>query len=573
MSDNDTDNHQDRPPRPTLEDLYGLSGDDEVPKTPLSPTEPVSTDQPAGQPPSPSESVSRPSPSPPAASLGGPLKDYHLAGPPVVSKTETTPPPPPQPLSYLEQFTKEEASLEGSPAEEISPPSPEFLERPGLSRLKKLLPFALGSLVLLFFLIFAFRLLKNLPFFAPVKPLDLTYWGLWEPEAVIQPLIDEFEKQNSGITIDYQKQSHLQYRERLQSALAQQEGPDIFRIHNTWYPMFKNHLAPAPSAFFTPQQIQEDFYPLVAADFLKNDRLVALPLGLDFLVLFYNIDLFDQAGLSLPRTWNEFRATSQKATRKTAAGQIQVAGAALGTASNVEHWQDILSLMMLQNGVDFSRVDATILPDGSNAGVDVLNYYVSFAQGQNRTWDETLPNSTLAFAGNQLVFYFGPSWEVFTFLEANPDLNFALAPVPQLESPGVNFASYWAEAVNNKLDPKAQEAAWKFLSFLAKPESLQKLYQNASQTRLFGPIYPRPALAASLQADPLASVVVAQAPTARSWYLVSRTRDGDTGLNSRLSKYFEDAVNAVLRGQSAQSALKTVAAGLNQILSAYETSP
>jgi hypothetical protein len=38
-------------------------------------------------------------------------------------------------------------------------------------------------------------------------PITLTYWGLWEPESVIQGAIAEFEKENPNIKIDYRKNS------------------------------------------------------------------------------------------------------------------------------------------------------------------------------------------------------------------------------------------------------------------------------------------------------------------------------------------------------------------------------
>src|SRR3989344_8224493 len=75
------------------------------------------------------------------------------------------------------------------------------------------------------------------------QPIELTYWGLWEPTSVMQPLIDEYQTTNPNVKITYIFQSPREYRERLQNALSQAKGPDIFRIHNSWIPMFKSQLA------------------------------------------------------------------------------------------------------------------------------------------------------------------------------------------------------------------------------------------------------------------------------------------------------------------------------------------
>ena len=116
---------------------------------------------------------------------------------------------------------------------------------------------------------------------------------------------------------------------------------------------------------------------------------------------------------------------------------------------------------------------------------------------------------------------------------------------------------------------KNKDAAWEFLKFLSSKESLEKMYQNAAKLRLFGEPYPRSDMASLLTSDPILGALVLQAPNAQSWYLASRTFDGPTGINSQISKYFEDAVNAVNSGTQADKALVTTAEGVKQVLSQY----
>jgi len=58
-----------------------------------------------------------------------------------------------------------------------------------------------------------------------------------------------------------------------------------------------------------------------------------------------------------------------------------------------------------------------------------------------------------------------------------------------------------------------------------------------------------------------------QAAKAKTWYLCSRTFDN--GINDRMIKYFEDAVNAVNTGKAAKEALATTATGVSQLPSQY----
>jgi len=205
---------------------------------------------------------------------------------------------------------------------------------------------------------------------------------------------------------------------------------------------------------------------------------------------------------------------------------------------------------------------------------DALTFFSVFSSVDG-VWDATLPPSTAAFAAGKLAMYFGPSWRTFEIKIQNPNLKFKTFPVPQLpkttpNEPDISYASYWVEGVWARSKNKA--AAWDFLKFMSQKDSLEKLYQNEAKVRQFGEPYPRADMASLLSADPILGALMNQAPDAQSWYLQSRTFDGPTGINSQISKYFEDAVNAVNSGTPADKALETVVSGVSQVLSQYGTS-
>lgn len=392
-------------------------------------------------------------------------------------------------------------------------------------------------------------------------PVTLTYWGLWEPEAVYNQVIADYQRSHPNVTIKYQKQSPISYRDRLTGAIASESGPDIIRIHNSWLPMLKNSLAAAPESTYSFSAFKNTFYPVHSQDLIFQNKVYALPLEIDTLGLYINEDIFRNGGAEIPTDWDEFLAAARKLTVRDSSGRIKTAGAAMGTASNVDHWPEILALMMLQAGVDLNtQVD-------SDDAAQALGFYSAFATGE-KIWDETLDNSTLAFANGQLAMYFGPSWRFFDIQAVSPDLNFRVLPVPQLTggSP-VNYASYWAEAVSKKSRNPA--VAWDFLKYLSSKEVLTKIYSAQSQLRSFGEPYPRKDMAPLLTPDSPVGLFVAAVPTAQSWYLASATADGDTGINSRLNNYFADAINSMLRGSDARSVLATVQQGISQVLEQY----
>jgi multiple sugar transport system substrate-binding protein len=393
------------------------------------------------------------------------------------------------------------------------------------------------------------------------QAVTLTYWGLWEPEAIYQTVIPDFQKTHPKVTIKYLKQSPQNYGSRLATALAGNSSPDIVRLHNTWVGNLKNYLSPAPASIFTNSSFKNTFYPVAASDLIVNSQILAVPLEYESLALYVNEDILRSSGREVPTIWDGdsgFLATARKLTVKDSNNRIITSGAAMGTASNTDHWQDILSLMMLQAESNLTK------NPGSDQAAGALNYYAAFATG-DRTWDETLENSTLAFANGKVAMYFGPSWRYFDLKAINPNLNFKIYPVPQLAGgTTVNFASYWAEAVSKK-SPN-QKIAWEFVQFLSSKDTLAKLYAAEANLRGFGEPYSRKDMASLLTADPNVGVFISGAPTAKSWHLSSFTSDGETGINSRIGKYYLDAVNSVIRGTDAKSALTTVASGVNQVL-------
>jgi len=390
--------------------------------------------------------------------------------------------------------------------------------------------------------------------------VKLTYWGLWEEAGIIEPLLVEFNQAHPGVTVVYERQSKEDYRERLQSVLAKGTGPDIFRFHNTWLPMFKEELAPVPASVMSASEFEAAFYPAVKNDLRMGANYYGIPLEIEGLGLYVNDEIFRAAGKTSPVTWDELRKTAAELTVRDKQGKIKVAGVALGNTVNVDNWPDILGLMMLQNGVDLTA------PTGKLAE-DALEFYTVF-QTTYKVWDETLPPSTIAFAGGKVAMMLGPSWRAFEVAERNSELEFRVLPVPQLpEAEEVNWASYWVEGVAN--GSEHQKEAWEFLKFLSDKESLEKLYENAAKVRLFGEPYSRQEMAGLLVSQPLVGAYVKQAPKAKSWYLASRTWDGASGINSRIIGYFEDAVNAVGEGRKPEEVLVPVAAGVNQVLVQY----
>ena len=334
--------------------------------------------------------------------------------------------------------------------------------------------------------------------------LSLEIWGTQDYSDALQEAFDSYKKIDPNITsIIYKKIATNTYKQELVDALASGQGPDIFLLNNAWLPSFKDKIMPAPVApsVIDEKKFRSNFVDVAADDFIDSGKIYAVPLTVDSLGLYYNKDLFNQAGITSPPVdWNQFIADARKLTKIDATGGIVQSAAAIGTAYNINRSTDVLNLIMLQNGTKMVDDNGKINFDNSTTvnnqtvfpGEDALNFYTQFASSgsPNYTWNPNQDYSIDAFSEGKTAMMFNYSWHMATVADKAPKLNFGVAPVPQFpNTPRVNFANYWAFGVaKNKIavsspyggtqskaapvsnDTRVAEA-WKFLTYLTtKPD-------------------------------------------------------------------------------------------------------
>lgn len=513
-----------------------------VAQTPMSSQEqPVSsTATPPGQAPQSAPSVAENTPSEPTPSrhipdltspqqVMTPLTENVV--PPKPSQSETPPPPPQKPSSSAKK---------------------------GFGLPKPLIFSLVGFLVLLVLFI-GLKVLGSMTGGGSSGKVTLTYWGLWEDSNVMQGVISDFERQHPDITVNYSKEDPHEYSKTVLTRIQNGNGPDIFRYHVSWLPMMLPSLLPLSTDAISKSDFAKSYYPVIQQDLIQNGAIYGIPLEIDTLALFVNKKMLSDNKIEVPTTWDAYITAARQLTQKDANGKIQVAGAAMGTYDNITHASDIISLLLVQNGVDL----ATMTP-ASNAS-DALTFYNAFAKDQNNVWDNTLDPSLLAFERGKLAMYIGYSWDVFAIQGANPNLDFGIYPVPHLPGRNTTIASYWVEGISSRTaHPKE---AMEFMHFLAQKDTATKLYTAEAKTRPFGEPYARVDLADSLKNTPLVYPFVSQAANASSTYFAADTQD--TGITAQMNGYLANAVNAILGNTSADTAVDTLSKGVSQVLNQY----
>jgi len=453
----------------------------------------------------------------------------------VVPITDQVSTPPVNPQTVKNVSTKEVEEFKYQPKPKIN-----------LKKTSKVFVAAISFVIILVPLLFIF--LKYNPFnnkSVSSKKGEIVWWSLGIDEIVAKKMVADYLQDNPRAKINLIVESEIDYGERLLNSLKDGKGPDVFTIHNSWVPMVAEHLDPIPAKIYSEEDYSKNYYSVISKDFKTTEGIVGVPLEYDALTLFVNEDIFSRSGKTYPKTWDEFATLADELTLKDGKGFILQSGAALGITQNVDFWQEIVALLMLENKSNLisPNANATVEKTSFEALLSYADYYSTL-----KVWNSTLPSSTTAFAEGKVVMFFAPARAAREIKKISPNLKFRTIIVPQVRKndpnePDVSYATYWAQAVWKKSNDK--DLAWDFLKYLARDDSYEKMQNYYKELGIPSPASPKISEREKLTNDRVLGSVVALAPVATSWYLADKTYDGPKGINTVVNTAYKKAIDAI----------------------------
>lgn len=401
-----------------------------------------------------------------------------------------------------------------------------------------------------------------------IEPIELNYWRVWDENDAFKDIIAEYQKFHPNIKINYRKFRYEEYEKELLDAWAEDRGPDIFSIPESWIREYETKIAPMPEKITMAfqekrkifgikneivnilktanapslRQIKESFADTVYQNTILENQVYGLPLSLETLVLFYNKEILNQSGISqLPATWADFQEAVVKMVRYDSEGKISRAGAALGSGANVSRAFDILSTLIMQNGAVMTNANGQAIFFTSrdktyNPGLEAVKFYTDFASPAKNvyTWNDQMANSLDSFIAGKTAFAFGYNYNLPIIRSRAPQLKFGIAPIPQV-NPGapINYASYWVETVSKK--SKYSEEAWDFIIFATTKSDMAKKFLDQTKR----PTALKSLINSQLEDDDL-HVAATQILTGANWY---RGRDA-LAAEEAVNQMIDQVINA-----------------------------
>lgn len=268
-------------------------------------------------------------------------------------------------------------------------------------------------------------------------------WGTLNQAAFNAVLKQASEKDASLAHVVYTQKSESTYINDLTNALASGTGPDLIVLRDDYAYSQAAKLIPIPSTSLSTTQFKDTFVD-AAAPFIGSSGVFAVPLAIDPLVLYWNKDLLGTSGFSQPpQYWDELYDMARRITVRSGLGAITKSAVDFGTYTNVANAKDILGLLTMQAGGQITMIDTegrlvpALLPRSGSAvqaTLSALRFYTEFSDPSkdDYTWNRTFQDAQQSFAVGDLGLYIGFASEAPVIQRENPNLNFGIAPVPQI---------------------------------------------------------------------------------------------------------------------------------------------
>ncbi|MDQ5901681.1 MAG: multiple sugar transport system substrate-binding protein [Patescibacteria group bacterium] len=290
---------------------------------------------------------------------------------------------------------------------------------------------------------------------------SVTMWGTL-PSSTLRSTIDYLNTTFGGsVTLRYIQKDPQTYEEELLNAFAFGGAPDILLLSNSLISLYEDKIVTVPYAAFSERAFSDSY--IQAADVFKNETgILGFPVLADPLIMFYNKSHFDSKGISTPPVyWKDLSLLVPTFTEKNEVLEIKKSGLAFGETVNVRNFKEIISALNLQLGNPITQRDFNTAvyksvfsnnsPISSKPAEEALKFYLEFSNPlkSNYSWNKSMPDSLQAFVAGDLSVYFGLASEIPLIQRMNPNLNFDVAIIPQVEgSPSfVTYANVYALAI------------------------------------------------------------------------------------------------------------------------------
>lgn len=310
--------------------------------------------------------------------------------------------------------------------------------------------------------------------------LEFAQW--WEPElpaGEFRALMDEFEAQNPGITVELISGPYSTTRDQIVAGAATGTMADVVGLDGAWVSDFVKQGALASLSDLMSEAGYDDSE--LAAQIQLGGATYMIPVVNFVYPVFVNLDLMEQAGIeNPPATRSEFADAASKLTDAENNVYGWVLPLSMEQPNGIQN--DVMSWVWATGGSMLSEGQPNLVgnDDVSSAMEFIKSLYDAgvIAPGAFSMREQ---DKVEEFTNGRAGMMIDSLAHINLIRERNPDLNFAITALPAAEGydgpRGLPYAS-WGIGVAENSEHKAE--AWKLIAFLMSAETNSKLSSIAN---------------------------------------------------------------------------------------------
>lgn len=300
----------------------------------------------------------------------------------------------------------------------------------------------------------------------------LVVWSYYSgnEQKAFEAMCKKFSESQDKIEVVHEYIPFSDLKKQLSVGIAAGKLPDIAVIDNP------DHAAFAAMGMFeditdkiNSWSEKDNYFEGPWKSTIYNSKNYGVPLDSNCLALFYNIEMFEKAGLKAPETWDELRDVAKKLTKP---GVYGIGVAAPKSEEGTFHFLP----WFLSTGAQVEKLD-------SPEAVKSLNMWVNLIKDGSMSKEViNLGPGDLEkqFVTGKLAMMVNGPWQMPTIKEDNPDLKWGVVKVPK----DAKFASVLGGENMGIVKGKNVDASWEFMKFLCSKDNVQEFI---SQTGYFPP--------------------------------------------------------------------------------------
>lgn len=291
-------------------------------------------------------------------------------------------------------------------------------------------------------------------------------------DTTMRELIDEFTAANPDIDVEIEAAPYGDFFSRLRTQIAGDAAPDVWLSDGVLVEEFAARGSLRDLSDRVAQLDEADYYG-IDLNRRPDGSVYGFPQGAQTPVLFYNTDMFEEAGLELPDdqwTYDDLAAAAEQLTvDENDDGQPEVYGMRVHSSGFTESWWPVIKAFGGEIVADENTTIAIDSPQAQEALTWMLDAIGPEGFAPDGATTESLGGPHALFANEMVAMMFGIYARNLPAVSAGVEFDVAPMPTgPGGERGNVAIVNSWV--INAKASDEAADAAWRWIEYFAGEE-------------------------------------------------------------------------------------------------------